>query len=1608
MINVLGNDSDPDGDPLTVTGVTQPTNGKAVTGSNNIVTYTPTTGFTGQDSFTYSISDGRGGTAGATVRVTVNPPVGCQPPTITSITPLNGPVGTEVTIIGTNLDCGNVHNLTFNGIPAVITFLSSTMIKTFIPIGGQGGLFSYQTDGGSVTASPQFNFGVTLTTDFSLAVSPSQGKVVQGTSTSYSVELRSIGSVPFTGLAGLEVLSLPAGLTGSFSPGTLTGGQRGLLTITAGPSVPPGTVSLTLRATAVIDAQTVVKTTNFDLTVLQGNRTALLGQFMLRDGTPMPGVILKLISQVDGSIVAQTDTDGAGNFVFLDPPAGTLTMSVDTTPFDPTKAMPIYAIDVTITAGQANVIGPFKVTPPPPPQAFVAINNATQDQVVTNPAIPGVSITLPAGATITGWDGQLKTKITIVKLLPDELPMPHPPGFTRSLYQFNFGTNMGGIPSVPLPVTLPNDQGLNPGDTAEIWFYDAAPLVGAQGTWKKAGLGTVSADGSVVVSDPGVGIDRFCGACGTSCILRNIDNKENRNPDSKKDGDPVDVVLGQIIEEKTDLVFPGRIPAIIHRTYNPTDPFQGIAGFQLGLGPGWGLSIEIILFEVNSSSRRLVMPGNARFNFTQQSVGTFINNDNPRFAGAVLTAEGGGLHSLRFRDGTIWRFKSLTGALTGTSALSEQVDRNGNRLLIERDTSNRISRIMEPAGRALTFTYNAANRISTIADPIGRTVQYAYNATGRLETVTNPAGGVTRYAYDSGGRILTITDPRNITYITNEYDTGTILGAQPRVIKQTQADGGVWRFDYTRAFTTNVACNCGAVTGVTVTDPLGNKTTYQLDSKGWTRETINVLGQSTKFTRNDKGQVISLTDSLNRVTKYEYDAPGNITKITDPAGNVQSFEYEPNFNQLSKLTDPLGNVTAYEYDATGNLIAITDPEQNLKPLAQRLKTTIAYNQFGQPVSTTDALGNTRTFTYDAFGNLVSSTDPLGNPTRRTYDFASRLIGNTDPRGKRTTYGYDALNRISTITDALLGITAFSYDGNGNLLTVTDARGNTTSHIYDTMDRLASRTDPLGHSESFGYDAMGNVVRMTDRNGQVSTYQYDGLNRRIGGTFADGSSTQYQFDSVGRLVRAKDPLGGDLLFGYDILDSLVSSTAELGTVQYTYDNAGRRRSMTVIGEPTVTYSHDANSRLHQVTKGTQVITLDHDAANRRTRLTLPNGVSTDYTYDPASRVTELLYKNANGPLGNLTYQYDAAGNRNTVGGTFAQTLLPDPIASANYDNANRQLQFGNNRMAYDPAGNLVSITSSGGFTSLTWNARQRLAGMTGPGLTAAFSYDALGRRSSKQINGQLSQYLYDGTMQLSDRTNNVSTTYLNSLVIDEVWSRNNSEFYISDPLNTVVSLTNSSGGITARYNYEPFGKTSIQFGNSTNNYQFTGRETDATGMYYYRARYYAPFLHRFSHEDPIGLAGRQINLYGYANNSPTNYSDPLGLTFVEVANWLVDREADRQLHEITRTCGGISTGAERAFGGGRKDPKNLSPMEQACLRHDKELRTRGTPFYSIYSFDIHWELAWSSILNGRFKFGLFFFYVGLVQAEIGTAIEILNQVNSAYTPPALGGLYFNSQ
>ena len=157
-VNVLANDSDPDSDPLTVTGATAPAHGTAVVNANNTITYTPAAGYSGPDSFTYSISDGRGGTASATVSITVSP-AGNSPPVAvnnSATTAFNTPVTVNVLANDSDPDSDplTVTGATAPAHGAAVVNANNTI--TYTPAAGYSGpdSFTYTiSDGRGGTAS---------------------------------------------------------------------------------------------------------------------------------------------------------------------------------------------------------------------------------------------------------------------------------------------------------------------------------------------------------------------------------------------------------------------------------------------------------------------------------------------------------------------------------------------------------------------------------------------------------------------------------------------------------------------------------------------------------------------------------------------------------------------------------------------------------------------------------------------------------------------------------------------------------------------------------------------------------------------------------------------------------------------------------------------------------------------------------------------------------------------------------------------------------------------------------------------------------------------------------------------------------------------------------------------------------------------------------------------------------------------------------------------------------------------------------------------------------------------------------------------------------------
>src|SRR5260370_10834743 len=314
-----------------------------------------------------------------------------------------------------------------------------------------------------------------------------------------------------------------------------------------------------------------------------------------------------------------------------------------------------------------------------------------------------------------------------------------------------------------------------------------------------------------------------------------------------------------------------------------------------------------------------------------------------------------------------------------------------------------------------------------------------------------------------------------------------------------------------------------------------------------------------------------------------------------------------------------------------------------------------------------------------------------------------------------------------------------------------------------------------------------------------------------------------------MIQAADSITGTIVRGYDGLDRLVSETTPQGSVSYANDAAGRRASMAISGQQSVSYSYENGDRLAQIVQAGANVTFEYDADGRKTSLVLPNGVTMRYSYDAASELTGINYTLGGSVLGNLTYAYDLARRRTSIGGSFAKTGMPNVLTSANYNAGNQFTQFGSSSPSYDANGNLTSD----GVNTYTWDARNQLVSISG-GVTASFQYHAFGRPIAKAVANTSSSYVYDRqnpVEELSGTT--VTANLLTGFGVDEYFQRTDASGtvdYLTDAVGSTVALASSSGTLSTQYSYEPFGNTTIN-GSSSNPYQYTGRGNDGMGLYY---------------------------------------------------------------------------------------------------------------------------------------------------------------------------------
>jgi YD repeat-containing protein len=451
-------------------------------------------------------------------------------------------------------------------------------------------------------------------------------------------------------------------------------------------------------------------------------------------------------------------------------------------------------------------------------------------------------------------------------------------------------------------------------------------------------------------------------------------------------------------------------------------------------------------------------------------------------------------------------------------------------------------------------------------------------------------------------------------------------------------------------------------------------TQYQYDSKNNLTQitdarsflTTNTFDPTTNV-KLSTTQQITLSPATYATTKWEYGDgtnPGLPTKIVSPRGNTgptpdyafaQSLSYDGQGN-LTQRIDADGNKTTFGYDGVSRQTTMVDADGYAPGGVPSEHTWVTvFDENDRVTQTTDPLSHSALTGYDGAGDRTSATDRDGNVTTYAYDGAARLAtvkqkpdpvnnpakaytttvtrdanGNAssvsqDSQGAAgtvtvvTDYGYDALNRLTSVTTHPSAgtnlTTSYVLDGNGNATSRTTGDNVTTSYLYDALSRLTSVSATGLATITYGYDELSHRTAMSDGTGS-SSYFYDGL---------------------GRLTQAVQP-NGTLGYGYD-LDSNRTTLAypTVGSVTYSFSNAGRLGSL---------LDWTGNTSLYTYT-----------AAGLAKTVTTTGNLTTNYGYDNAQRLTSLVNSVASNTIASDTYTLDSEGNRTAI-----DELMP-PVASA---------------------------------------------------------------------------------------------------------------------------------------------------------------------------------------------------------------------------------------------------------------------------------------------------------------------------------------------------------
>ncbi|MFB7450729.1 SpvB/TcaC N-terminal domain-containing protein [Streptomyces sp. NPDC056194] len=561
----------------------------------------------------------------------------------------------------------------------------------------------------------------------------------------------------------------------------------------------------------------------------------------------------------------------------------------------------------------------------------------------------------------------------------------------------------------------------------------------------------------------------------------------------------------------------------------------------------------------------------------------------------------------------------------------------------------------------------------------------------------------------------------------------------------------------------------------------------------------------------------------------------------------------------------------------------------------------------------DGAGVTTSERYDFRGNLLATARRFARDHTGTPDW-SALGALTDP------------DRIAEAAEPLLEpgpalTTSTTYDALDRPVETTAPDGSVTRCSYNEAgltERVEVRLRGAATATAFvtdvDYDAHGRRTRVAHGNGARSAYTYDPLTFRLTGVrttrpadpdttasllFANASVVQdlhYTHDPVGNITRVEDTalatiagVGTVRDFTHDALYRLVAASGREHTGQTGF-----------LLDPPDTGRRDypfAGARVHP-----------NDLQGLR-------GYVERYRYDAVGNLMHLAHHeggdaDAPGPvLWRRHHQYALDSNR-----LLATSLpgenggLPDYAAEGGYGA----------RYDHDAHGDMTRMPH---LPLLRWDHRDQLAATArqvvndGTPETTYYVYDSAGERVRKvtvtAAGGLKNERRYVGgfevyreygtggtvlereTLHIGDTGEPVALVETAVLPAGPPAVR----YRFADHQESVCVELDEHGALVGHEEYHPYGTTAFQTGRTAaetglKRYRHTGKERDdETGLSYFGARYYAPWLGRWTSCDPAGLADGPCR-YAYARCGPVRYRDPDGRLVDEAGKFAAAAAAAR--------------------------------------------------------------------------------------------------------------------